>query len=115
MIENDSTHDMRVISDTEWQTFFADLVQKYRGQIVSTAMGQDLLVDNPPQAKVVLLGIAYDKHNGVVISTRSDVTTETHGVKSPDLVWAVYDEDGKLVAVEIIGEDGRNLILFVAP
>ena len=115
MTENESTHDMQMISNSKWQTFFADLVQKYRGQLVSIEVGEDLLVDNPPPAKVPLLGVEYHRHKGVVVSTGSDAATETHSVKAPDLVWAVHSEDGKLVAVEIVGRDDRNLILYLEP
>jgi hypothetical protein len=115
MTENESTHDMQMISNSQWKTFFANLAQEYRGQLVSIEVGQDLLVDNPPPGKVPLLGIEYEKHKGVVISVGNDAATETHSVKSPDLVWAIHVEGEKLVAVEIIGRDGRNLILYVEP
>jgi hypothetical protein len=115
MTGNESTHDMQMVSNSQWQTFFADLAQKYGGQLVSIEAGQDLLVDNPPPARVPLLSIDYHRHKGVVISTGSDAATEAHSVRAPDLVWAVHREDRKLVAVEIIGRDGRNLILYLEP
>ena len=31
MTGNESTHDMQMVSNSKWQTFFADLAQKYRG------------------------------------------------------------------------------------
>jgi hypothetical protein len=98
MTENESLHDMRMISSNHWPTFFSDVAQKYGGQPVSFEAGEDLLVDNPPASQVPLLGIEYEQQ-----------------VEAPDLVWAIHDEDGKLVAVEIIAEGGRNLILRLEP
>jgi hypothetical protein len=85
-----------------WPTFFSDVAQKYGGQPVSFEAGEDLLVDNPPASQVPLLGIEYEQHKGVIISTGSGTAAETYAVEAPDLVWAIHDEDGKLVAVEII-------------
>jgi hypothetical protein len=36
-------------------------------------------------------------------------------VDEPDLVWAIQDEHGELVAVEIVARDSRNLILRLEP
>jgi hypothetical protein len=115
MTENESLHDMRMISSNHWPTFFSDVAQKYGGQPVSFEAGEDLLVDNPPASQVPLLGIEYEQHKGVIISTGSGTAAETYAVEAPDLVWAIHDEDGKLVAVEIIARDGRNLILRLEP
>ena len=114
MAENEYVHDMQMISSNHWQSFFADLDSRYRGQLVSFEMDEDLLVDNLSAAKVPLLGIEYDKHMGVNISAGND-RAKTLAVKAPDLVWAAHDENGKLAAVEIVGRDGRNLILRLEP
>jgi hypothetical protein len=112
---DESLHDMRMITNDHWKTFFGDLAQKYQGQPVSFELGEDLLLDNPPADEVPLLGIEYGKHKGVVITAGSGAETQKYVVKALDLVWAIHDEQGTLVAVEIIAEDGRNLILRLEP
>lgn len=114
-MRNEGAHDMQMISSNHWQSFLTDLVRRYQGQLVSLEVGEDLLVNNPPAGEVTLQGIEYDKHKGVSISTGSGTETKTYSVEEPDLVWAVHGEHGKLVAVEIIDKDGRNLIVRLEP
>ena len=52
---------------------------------------------------------------GVAISTGSGAETQMFTVDEPDLVWAIQDEHGELVAVEIVARDSRNLILRLEP
>ena len=110
MKENERPHDMQMISSSQWLTFFADL-SRYQGQLVSLEIDEDLLADDPTSGKAPLLRVEYDKHKGVTISTGSGTAAQTYTVKTPDLVWAIHDEHGRLLAVETIGRDGRKLIL----
>jgi small-conductance mechanosensitive channel len=79
MTENEFPHDMQMISSSQWLTFFADL-SRYQGQLVSLEIDEDLLADDPASGKAPLLGVEYDKHKGVTISTGSGTAAQTYTV-----------------------------------
>ena len=108
---NDSaiTHN-DMLMNSDWPSFFADLAQSHQGRPVAIEQGSDLLLDNPPGKGVPLQGIELrsgHKQQLLVITTAA----QTYTIEAPNLIWAVRNEQGELVAVEISDVHEREFIM----
>ena len=114
MTDYEYGRNIQMVMAAQWKTFFADLDGERQGQQVAVEIDGELTLASPDPATVPLLGIEYEhqhKHGSVTVTTGTRETSKTYTVESPSLVWAVHDTQGEMMAVEIIGRDGRNLIL----
>lgn len=83
-----------------------------RIEIVSAESGDALLVDGAP-----LLAIDYDpvdKGDTMIVSTGRGAIESSHSITAPTEFWEAQDEQGAVVALEIIDQhDARTIVTFV--
>ena len=103
-----------MLLSSEWPSFFANLAQSHQGRPVAIEQNGDLLLKNPPGQGVPLQEIELrsdQKQQRLVITT----ATQTHTIEAPNLIWAVRNEQGELVAVEILDtQEHRFIMRFVS-
>ena len=108
---NDSTQSHSdMLMSNEWPSFLANLAQSRRGQPVVIEQDDDLLLQHPPGRGAPLQGIelrAGHKQQLLVIATAA----QTYTIESPNLIWVIRNEQGELVAVEILDTQERRFIM----
>ena len=110
MANDSAIHHNEMLMSNDWPSFFEELAQSHQGQPVTIEQNDDLLLDNPPGEGVLLQGIELlsgHKQKVLVIITAA----QTYKIESPNLIWAVRDEQGELVAVEIVDTRERTFIM----
>jgi hypothetical protein len=99
-----------MLMSSEWPSFLAKLAQSRHGQPIEIEQDGSLLLQHSPGRPALLQGIelrAGHKQQALVIIT----TAQTHTIESPNLIWAVRNEPGALVAVEILDTQERKFIM----
>ena len=103
-----------MLMSSEWTSFLANVAQSRRGQPVEVEQEGDLLLQHPPGRGAPLQGIELrtaHKQQLLVITT----TAQTYTIEAPNLIWAVRNEPGELVAVEILDtQEHRFILRFVS-
>ena len=101
------------IAPEGWSEFFDQFSNNNRGrriklETVNPERGDQIQFQNSP-----LLSLAYDSGNTgqVTISTSEEEITCTHTIHAPNTVWEALDQDGKVVALEILDESRNQTIL----
>jgi hypothetical protein len=103
------THNDMLMS-SDWPSFFADLARTRQGQPVTIEQDSDSLLENPAGKGEPLQGIEYrshHRHKAVVITTAA----QTYSIEAPNLIWAVRNEQGELVAVEISDAQAHEFVV----
>ena len=114
MTDYEYGRNIQMVMSSQWESYFADIISERKGQLVSFEVDGELTLSSPPKPSVVLLGIDFThirRHANLTISTGSSAQPQSYTVESLSLVWAVHDSQGNVMATEIIGKDGRNVIL----
>ncbi len=112
MIDHDASHSSRMIISSQYSYFFEDLARSQQGKAVRIEMGGDVRTTEVPKDQVVLEGLDYShspKGEMVTVSTSDPVQPEYR--VSFNLVWAVFDREDKVVAVEFSDEHNRKVVL----
>ena len=113
MANNSAIYHNDMLMSSDWPSFFADLARSHQGRPVAIKQDGDSLLENPSGKGVPLQGIEF--HSGhrqktLVITTAA----QTYTIEAPTLIWAVRNEQGELVAVEISdGRDHEFIVRFV--
>lgn len=97
-----------------WGDFLSIFSNGNRGRTVAIevadpATGAQELTDAAP-----LFAIDYDpagKGDDLVITTGRDEVDYTHTISAPAEIWEAQDDNGKVVALEIIDQSGSKTIL----
>ena len=99
-----------MIMSSDWPSFFADLAQSHQGRPVTIEQDGDSLLENPAGKGEPLQGIefrSHHRHKVLVITTAA----QTYTIEGPNLIWAVRDEQGELVAVEVSDAHAHEFIV----
>jgi hypothetical protein len=100
---------VQMVTAAEWPSFFYRLAGFHRGRPVRvTAEG----IVNMPSALLLDVALTYsDAGAAVDVITGAADASYTTAIQGIDLVWAIHDGVGKLIAVDITGKDGRYATL----
>jgi hypothetical protein len=99
-----------MLMSSDWSSFFAALLKSHQGQPVAIQQDDDLLLEKPPGGGAPLQGIELPsghKQKALIITTAA----QTYKIESPNLIWAVRNEQDELVAVEISDARERKYIM----
>jgi uncharacterized protein YuzE len=113
MFDHDPNHQNKMIYSSQWSTFFKDLEHSKQGKPVRLEQGADVLIEKSGAGSLILDTLHY-QHDGkgdhLTITTAGDAGTQKSTINF-NLIWATFDEDGGVVAVEIVDEQNRKVIL----
>ncbi len=112
MLDYSAKHRRVMIMTYQWPSFFADLAKHQQGRPVTLEQDGNLLLNNPPGEMAVLEGIDFQsghRHDAIIFTMGGGPAAQTFRVEAPNLIWAVQDEHGSVVAVEILDGDERNV------
>jgi hypothetical protein len=110
MTNDSSQYHNNMLMSSEWPSFLANLAQNWRGQPVVIEQNGDLLLQHSPDQGMPLQNIELDtghKQQRLVITTAA----QTYTIESPNLIWAVRNEQDALVAVEILDAQERRFVM----
>lgn len=107
MLDHDPTHKMRMIPSGRWEDFLTDLAQTQQGKTIHIEQGE-------VTRQVILETLEY--HTSLLGSNEVEITTKEAGVDQTisvdfNLMWAVFDQDDTMIAVELTDEQNRKTIL----
>ena len=112
MQDHSPKHKSENLPKYQWTSFFADLAESQKGQPIVVLQGGDLLLQEPQTGTTPLVAIDYHSaHKGKLTITTGEPTDEVTTISAPNLVWVVHDVDGSVVAVEIIDEHDRKVLV----
>ncbi len=115
MQDHSPKHQSENLPRYQWSSFFADLLDSRKHQLVSVLQGGDLLLLEPDEDTAPLLGIDYTSaHKGTIAITTGGDKAETTTISAPNIVWVVRDPDRTVVALEIIDEKDHKVNLRFA-
>ena len=113
MFDHDPNHERQLLMSSEMASFFAGVAESYQGERVC------LHSDNLPESAagsgqpVLLTGLTFARRHRkdtlTIHTAQAGETSETTIVT--EVVWVVRDHDQNLVAVEIIDDQDRTLVL----
>ena len=110
MPNNSGIHHNEMLISSDWPSFFEELSQSHQDRPVTIEQDDDLLLDNPPGDGVPLQEIEFrsgHKQKLLVITTAA----QTYTIEAPNLIWVIRNEQGELVAVEIIDARDREFVV----
>ena len=112
MQDHSPKHKRENLPQFQWTSFFADLTESQKGRPIVVLQGGDLLLQEPPTGTAPLDAIDYHSaHKGKLTITTGKPTDEVTTISAPILVWVVHDVNGDVVAVEIIDEHDRKVLI----
>jgi hypothetical protein len=102
------------IDQGRWSEYLSMFSNGNRGrlmaiEIADTADGEQPLADAAP-----LLAIDFDpagKGDDLVITTGRDEIDSTHKISAPLEIWESQDDNGKVMALEVIDRSGSKTII----
>jgi hypothetical protein len=99
------------IEQERWAEYLSMLSNGNRGRMISIEAESQTLADTMP-----LFAIDYDpvnKGDDLVITTGTDKVEYTHTINAPKELWELQDDNGTVVSMEIINQEGlKNIIIF---
>ena len=109
MLDHDPTHKMRMVPSGRWKGFLTDLARDQGGKTIRLEQGE-------ATRQVILETLEY--HHSLLGSHEVEITSKEAGVDQSitvdfNLLWAVFDQDEKMVAVELADEQNRKTILHL--
>ena len=85
-----------------------------RGRMIAIEVADMAIGDQPLTQAAQLFAIEYDpanKGDDLVITTGRDDVDYSHKISAPVEIWELQDDNGKVVALEIINRDGAKTIV----
>jgi hypothetical protein len=99
------------IDQERWAEYLSMFSNGNRGRMISIEVESQMLADAMP-----LFAIDYDpvnKGDDLVITTGTDKVEYTHTISAPKEIWELQDDNGTVVSMEIINQEGlKNIIIF---
>ena len=101
------------IAPERWKKFFEEFSHGNQGRRIKLETVNPESGDQIQFEKSPLLSLVYDSVNTgqVTVSTKEEEITHTHTIHAPNTVWEALDQDGKVLALEILDEDRNQTIL----
>jgi hypothetical protein len=102
------------IDQRRWSEFLSMFSNGNRGRLVAIEVADMAIGDQPLTEAAPLFAIDYDpanKGDDLLITTGRDEVDYSHKINAPAEIWESQDDNGKVVALEIIDRDGVKTIL----
>jgi hypothetical protein len=106
------------IDQERWLEFLSMFSNGNRGRLVGIEVADMAIGDQPLTDAAPLFAIDYDpanKGDDLVITTGRDDVDYSHKISAPAELWESQDDNGKVVALEIIDRDGAKTIVAFKP
>ena len=104
------------IDQGRWLEFLSMFSNGNRGRLVAIEVADMSNGDQPLTDTSPLLAIDYDpanKGDDLVITIGRDEVDYSHKISAPVEIWEFQDDNGNVVALEIIDRDGaKNIVAF---
>jgi hypothetical protein len=109
MLDHDPTHKMRMIPSGRWEDFLTDLARNQQGRTIR-------IEQDEATRQVILETLEY--HHPLMGGHDVEIIAKEAGADQSitvdfNLVWAVFDEDDKMVAVQLADDQNRKTILHL--
>ena len=116
MRDHNPRHQSQMLPSSQLSSFFSELAEKYKGKTVYLYPGSHLEHTPGDAEPATLSGITYEHHRKQDLLT---IHTAVGGNPQETavyvhLVWAIRDEDGGLIALEVIDKKDKKLVLEIA-
>jgi hypothetical protein len=116
MRDHDPRHQSQMLLSSQLNPFFSELAEKYQGKTVYLYPGSHLEHTPGDAAPATLTGITFEHHRKKDLLT---IHTAVGGNPQEttvyvNLVWVIRDEDGSLIALEVIDKKDKKLVLEIA-
>ena len=102
------------IDQERWSEFLSMFSNGNRGRRVAIEVADMAIGDQPLTDAAPLFAIDYDpadKGDDLVITTGRDEVDYTHKISAPVEIWESQDDNGKVVALEVIDRKGTKTIV----
>ncbi len=102
------------IDQERWSEFLSMFSNGNRGRRVAIEVADMAIGDQPLTDAAPLFAIDYDpadKGDDLVITTGRDEVDYTHKISAPVENWELQDDNGKVVALEVIDRNGAKTIV----
>jgi hypothetical protein len=118
MHDPEYTHNEQIMA-YQLPEFFEDLDKNFAGKSVNVERDGDLVYKEEVTDWVTLQSIKFyhkvRKGNALYIETKHESEQSKYTFKSPVIVWVVRDQNRRIVAVQAIDDENRNIILRFNP
>ena len=102
------------LDQERWPEFLSMFSNGNRGRMVAIEVADMAIGDQPLTDGAPLFAIDYDpanKGDDLVITTGRDEVDYTHKISAPAEIWELQDDNGKVVALEVIDRNGAKTIV----
>lgn len=113
-MDHEPSHQPTSIPTYKWPEFFESIAQVQLGKDVRVDQGGDALLLQPTSEPLPLRQLEFahsHRKNHLTITAGREDEVRREITIEPNLVWAVYDSGGHVVAVEIIDQHDRKVVL----
>lgn len=104
------------INQERWSEFLSMFSNGNRGRMVAIEVADMAIGGQPLTDAAPLFAIDYDpstKGNDLVITTGRDDVEYSHKISDPVEIWESQDDNGTVVALEVIDRDGvKTIVIF---
>lgn len=102
------------IDQERWSEFLSMFSTGNRGRMIAIEVADMAIGDQTLTDAVPLFAIDYDpanKGDDLVITTGRDEVDYSHKISAPVEIWELQDDNGKVVALDVIDRNGAKTIL----
>ena len=103
-----------LITAEEWGDFLVIFSNDTRGRAVIIQVIDPVSGDAGEVARGPLLAIDYDpigKGNDIIVSLGTEEIENSHTIEAPEELWRAQHNNGEIIALEIIDQNGGKTIL----
>jgi hypothetical protein len=104
------------LDQERWSEFLSMFSNGNRGRMVAIEVADMAIGDQPLTDGAPLFAIDYDpanKGDDLVITTGRDEVDYSHTISAPTEIWEAQDDNGKVVALEIIDrKEAKTILVF---
>ena len=104
------------VDKSRWSEFLRMFSNGNRGRKIAIEVADLAAGDQPLTDAVPLFAIDYDPENkgdDLVITTGRDEIDYSHKISAPAEIWESQDDNGKVVALEVVDRGGtRTIVVF---
>ena len=102
------------IDQGRWSEFLSMFSNGNRGRLVAIEIADIADGDQPLSDAAPLFAVDFDpagKGDDMVITTGRDDVDYTHKISDPLEIWESQDDNGKVIALEVIDRNGSKTIV----
>jgi hypothetical protein len=102
------------VDPAQWPEHLRMLSNGNKGRLVAIEVADMSVGDQPLTSSAPLFAMDYDpaeKGDDLVITVGKDEIDYSHTIKGPVELWESQDDNGKLVALEVVDQEGTKTIV----